>query len=151
MAGAPEPDTLSQRLCASSRRCAASRSVRLQRNLARSPERCAGGSCAGRPGVDLAEAMVRYTYSVGARSSLISMPEVKAAGRLLLEGSRHVAAVLYRVAPAVAGADEAAQLLGAVADDASRLLDAPGQSMSPPRADLVRAGNDLLDRCQRWR
>jgi len=103
-------------------------------------------AAAGQPAADLSEDMVRYTYSVSARNSLVSMPEVKAAARLLQDGSRHAASVLERVAPAVAGAGEAAQLLRAVAGDASRLLDAPGRSMSPPRTDLIGAGNDLLDR-----
>ena len=84
--------------------------------------------------------MTRFSYAIGARSSDLSVPELKATSRLLQNGSEFAAAVLERAAPAVAGAAEAAQRLRAVGPAADRLRGAPARSIGNPQLGVVRTG-----------
>jgi len=91
----------------------------------------------------LAEAMTRYIHAVSARGVHLSVPDLRAVTRLLETGSLHASLVLDRVAPALAGATDAAAGLRAVAPLSLTLRDAPAKSMTPPHLDLLREGTEL--------
>lgn len=63
--------------------------------------------------------------------------------RLLEMGSAHASRVRDRVAPAVAGAADAAAGLRAVAPASQALRDVPAKSTTPPHLDLLREGTEL--------
>ena len=63
---------------------------------------------------DLDDAMIRYVHAVSACGARVSVGDLRAATRLLEFGGGYAAQVLDRVAPAVAGASEAAEGLRSV-------------------------------------
>ncbi|CAB4896339.1 MAG: hypothetical protein F2825_00200 [Actinobacteria bacterium] len=92
---------------------------------------------------ELSAAMTRYTHAVSVRSAHLSVPDLRAVTRLLEMGCAHASRVLDRVAPAVAGAADAAAGLRAVAPLSEALRDVPAKSMTPPHLDLLREGTEL--------
>jgi hypothetical protein len=92
---------------------------------------------------ELSAAMTRYTHAVSVRGAHLSVPDLRAVTRLLEMGCAHTSRVLDRVAPAVAGAADAAAGLRAVAPLSEALRDVPAKSMTPPHLDLLREGTEL--------
>lgn len=92
---------------------------------------------------ELAEAMTRYTHAVSARGTQLSVPDLRAVARLLETGNLHAARVLDRVAPALAGAADAAAGLRTIAPLSLALREAPAKSMTQPHLDLLREGTEL--------
>jgi hypothetical protein len=95
---------------------------------------------------DLSEAMVRFAHSVSARGATLSVPDLRAASRVLEFGCAHAATVLDRAAPALTGAGEVALGLQAVTPLARELRKEPVKSMTLQHLDLLQAGTELQAR-----
>jgi hypothetical protein len=95
---------------------------------------------------ELSEAMVRFTHAVSARSATLSVPDLRAASRVLEFGCAHAATVLNRATPALAGAGEVALGLQAVRPLARQLREEPVKSITLQHLDLMQAGTQLQAR-----
>jgi hypothetical protein len=94
----------------------------------------------------LSEAMVRFAHAVSSRGATLSVPDLRAASRVLEFGCAYVATVLDRAAPALTGAGEVALNLQAVTPLARQLREEPVKSMTLQHLDLLQAGTELQAR-----
>jgi hypothetical protein len=95
---------------------------------------------------ELSEAMVRFAHAVSARGATLSVPDLRAASRVLEFGCAYAASVLDRAAPALSGAGEVALGLQAVTPLARQLREEPVKSMTLEHLDLMQAGTQLQAR-----
>ena len=95
---------------------------------------------------DLSEAMVRFAHAVSARGATLSVPDLRAASRVLEFGCAYAATVLDRAAPALTGAGEVGLGLQAVTPLARQLREEPVKSMTLQHLDLMQAGTELQAR-----
>jgi len=95
---------------------------------------------------DLSEAMVGFAHAVSARGATLSVPDLRAASRVLEFGCAYAATALDRAAPALTGADAIARGLQAVPPLARQVREAPVKSMTLQHLDLMQAGTELQAR-----